>query len=359
MASSDLEPSSSADANKENTDPRPAPAQPVQDPAIHLKGKGVENEGEDANDGSQVALPPQMQEMLDEIVRTLRTFPAHPPHTMQRIAELFLKPQHHYKALASYLHALDRVVHVTSPSNRYPLAAPDSVPNGVVEAVSWGNISTSAGVGSDEALGGALLTPIPWLADQGSREGSREGASSSSAAAQQDRRPEIRTESTTTVEGPNGVGSIETVSISVNGIPSMTSTAGVTMRPVSHHDGSEGSEGSDLAEEEDEEPHVRGPDEIDAKDLGPHAQAVNINQDTVQGLQPQDIDIDAALGRKADSSKEATDTQDNMEGVVETGVKRGPEDELEGLASKKTRSEDGDRPMEDVDSSSAGTNEET
>lgn len=32
---------------------------------------------------------------------------------------------------------------------------------------------------------------------------------------------EVRTESTETIDGPNGVGSIETVSVSVNGIPSM------------------------------------------------------------------------------------------------------------------------------------------
>jgi hypothetical protein len=54
----------------------------------------------------------------------------------------------------------------------------------------------SSALGSDESLGGALLTPIPWLQNRGQSE--------------------LISESTEMVEGPNGAGRIETVSV-VNG----------------------------------------------------------------------------------------------------------------------------------------------
>ena len=60
--------------------------------------------------------------------------------------------------------------------------------------------SAASTLGSDESLGGALLTPIPWLRPE--RE--------------QQARSEFKPESTETVDGPNGAGTIETVSV-VNG----------------------------------------------------------------------------------------------------------------------------------------------
>jgi hypothetical protein len=129
------------------------------------------------------------------------------------------------------------------------------------------NTAAANSLGSDESLGGALLTPIPWLARRANGGGSEDGAASSedgsasspitapttaagaseqeaaqpqpdpaaevpqpqpqtqpqlqiAPAAAEDSSPSIRTESTETIEGPNGIGSIETVSVSVNGIPS-------------------------------------------------------------------------------------------------------------------------------------------
>jgi hypothetical protein len=69
-----------------------------------------------------------------------------------------------------------------------------------------GGGGSAGGLGSDESLGGALLTPIPWLQNAPSLG-----------------QGEVRTESTEIVDGPNGAGSIETVSISMNGISSATS----------------------------------------------------------------------------------------------------------------------------------------
>lgn len=94
--------------------------------------------------------------------------------------------------------------------------------------------------GSDEALGGALLTPIPWLqpnhhgiggpssalSTPGQRSPNSAGSGPQNspgpgAMGSNDLEGEVRTESTETIDGPNGVGSIETVSVSVNGIPSI------------------------------------------------------------------------------------------------------------------------------------------
>ncbi|KAI1171772.1 hypothetical protein F4777DRAFT_564254 [Nemania sp. FL0916] len=224
---------SSSDPNKENhpvtpqrpAPPAPAPAEAPSTPVALPPG----------------TLPPQLAFMLAEITSYLQTtFPKYPPHTIQRISELVLHPKQHYRSLATYLHALDRVVRVTSGLNVYPLPSthveiPGSLANGVLEQPSrpsW------AAPGSDEALGGALLTLIPWIrhdqrpggggaltpaAQLSQTHQAQPTASAQEAAAEME--GEVRTESTETIDGPNGVGSIETVSVSVNGIPSMGARA--------------------------------------------------------------------------------------------------------------------------------------
>ncbi|KAK7962301.1 uncharacterized protein PG986_003126 [Apiospora aurea] len=219
---------SSQDTNKENTPVAPrstAPTLPAAAPAV-------------AEPLSPGTVPPQVTAMLNEITTTLTsTFPTYPPHSIQRLAELVLAPKHHYKSLPTYLHALDRVVHVTSGLNVYPLppAVPDAssislLPNGATDAILP---SPWAAPGSDEALGGALLTPIPWLQHgsqgQGGLSPTSSQTDSSSAAGDRanDSEGELRTESTETIDGPNGMGSIETVTVTVNGVSSMGARVGV------------------------------------------------------------------------------------------------------------------------------------
>lgn len=193
-------------------------------------------------------------------------FPDYPPHTIQRLAELVLKPRPQYRSVVGYLNALDRVVHVTSGANLYPL--PPAIPDlsgmmsngGPTLDKGAPSLSAANNIGSDEALGGALLTPIPWLirranGDGGDDDGSISDAGSSSPLsasgasdpntqheqqqralaqqyshitfAQSSVSPQVRKESTEMIEGPNGMGSIETVSISVNGIPSIGAGGGL------------------------------------------------------------------------------------------------------------------------------------
>ena len=86
-------------------------------------------------------------------------FSSKPPHTIQRLAELILRPNAHYRTLPAYLRAIDRVVCVTSNAGIFPLQmqASSNQPNGVTNG--------HHAADNDEYLGGALLTPIPWLAN--------------------------------------------------------------------------------------------------------------------------------------------------------------------------------------------------
>lgn len=190
------------------------------------------------------------------------------------------------------------------------------------------------GLGSDESLGGALLTPIPWL-----------------------RNEEFHSERIDTILGPNGAGSIETVSVTVNGVPSASSAAHTspsTSTPASptlseQSDASTNSSGSistdaQLREQggitqgellrqeqqagvvptaqprrrtmEEEEPHARGPDEIGMADTGVVAH-------------PGVLDIEGAVGRRSkspqpppvvddkDDEMEGAETEDKTEAVAE------------------------------------------
>jgi hypothetical protein len=312
-------------------------------------------------------LPKQIDDMLVGIKKHLETFPNYAPHTIQRLAELTLAPRAHYKALASYLHAVDRVVRVTSGTNVYPL--PPAIPdmsrmdlNGEegdpASSVAWSNPTTAA-LGSDEALGGALLTPIPWLTRR-SPEGNSD--TSTSAGAQ------IHSESTETIDGPNGMGRIETVSVSINGIASTGHTRGVTQGellrqeqragvvPVSQLNRNQDTPGEEHGremeedEEDDEEeiPHARGPEEIGVGDTG--LQGVTTSHMGEDGVTTQGIDVEAAVGRRhddednehrpapqdSDRAKDDDDTSSTCS-AESTGTKREAEQELEGEPAKKVK----------------------
>jgi len=90
-------------------------------------------------------------------------FDTAPPYTIQRLSELIRYPNAHYKSLSKYLHAIQRVLSVSSPTTAFPLppSVVDSMPNG----------AASFNLGSDESLGGALLSPIPWLTESPLTEG--------------------------------------------------------------------------------------------------------------------------------------------------------------------------------------------
>lgn len=70
------------------------------------------------------------------------------------MAELLQTPTKHYKSVSKFLRAFQRVLSVSSPVTAFPLppSTSDIAPS-----------SATFTLGSDESLGGALLSPIPWL----------------------------------------------------------------------------------------------------------------------------------------------------------------------------------------------------
>lgn len=165
-------------------------------------------------------LPPNLLSLYHTTTRILKNDFAHsPPYTIQRLAELVLHPKRHYRFLPAYLRALDRIVSVSSPVSDFPLPIMSTNVNGGFlsngDPGMLNGITEREGLGSDESLGGALLTPIPWLRGPGNSQ--QTGASSGGSSSQDG---ELHSESTETIEGPNGAGSVETVSVTVNGISS-------------------------------------------------------------------------------------------------------------------------------------------
>ena len=174
------------------------------------------------------------------------------------------------------------------------------------------------------------------------------------------------------IDGPNGPGGVETVSVSVNGVPSTRSesltisadngatslrmeggvTQGELLRqeqragvvPVSQLEGNRGD--SDGLGEEDEVPHARGPEEIGMEDMGPQGSG-SASQRGGSGVGMQGIDIEAAVGRKVE--KELADIE-KQDGERPDAPKREAEEEI-GSAEKKLKMDEtqGDIDIEDAD----------
>ncbi|KAK8245783.1 hypothetical protein IWZ00DRAFT_510969 [Phyllosticta capitalensis] len=351
-------------------------------------------------------LPPEINELYTSIVFNLnRNFPQHPPHTLQRLAELVLSPKAHYRFLPPYLRALDRVVTVSSTTTVFPLpqaivpSSGSTILNGVTPGTanmsppSRGSTST---LGSDDSLGGALLTPIPWLSPSNGSGGS-----------------ELVSESTEMVDGPNGAGRIETVSV-VNGVLGTTTSmpaasapatssstatssdtpssasgsansgatatapdalrdtgpvtqgellrqeqeagivtvpaggaSGTSSRPVTRSSGllqqshqqdqqsEQHTEGEPM--EEAEAPHARGPDVIGMEDMGPQQ----------GGGLARGIDLEAAVGRPAPHPEKSGEDAQEDEGV------KGENKDQSGSQSREEEMKDASDEPENKDSGSS------
>ncbi|TVY56971.1 hypothetical protein LCER1_G001641 [Lachnellula cervina] len=316
----------------------------------------------------------QTQALLTSITTTLQSlFSKHPPHTIQRLAELILAPRKHYRTLPTYLHAVDRVVHVSSGAHIFPLPPVIRNPSPAVSngssaldplSISWGNPATAqSNLGSDESLGGALLTPIPWLNKNGSRSGTHSPLEG-----------EVKTESTEMIDGPNGLGGIETVSVSINGVSSATKESpasgveavlraegGVTQGELLRQEqragvvpatqlGPRGTDSEGMGEE-DEAPHARGPEEIGMEDTGPQAASSGIER-MGPGIS-MGIDVEAAVGRKAEVKNEDGDAKKEDELETPSTPKRDAEEEI-GADEKRvkedvTEEDDDDMVLVDAD----------
>lgn len=233
-------------------------------------------------------LPAVLLQLIQSITQTLRNgFGNRPPHTIQRLAELILYPTKHYKTLPAYLRAMDRVVSVSSTADIFPLSEVPAIVNGVNGdgglGILWTNNETRNGydgdsLGSDESLGGALLTPIPWLRNginsvEDSGEDSTQHDSNSSATSG-DGLGEAISLGTGMGNGDPLVPEREDGAVTQGELMRMEQEAGVVPLTQNREDTSVtrtmvdvGDEGA-YADESDMVPHARGPDVVGSVDMG-------------------------------------------------------------------------------------------
>ncbi|KAE8549176.1 hypothetical protein EYB25_007691 [Talaromyces marneffei] len=161
-------------SNKENAPPSPSATQTTYNGASTSTSEYVTaNEtialNSQPSQPDTNSLPPPLLSLIASIKSTLRAyFASKPPHTVQRLAELILRPTRQYRTLPAYLRAVDRVVSVSSCADIFPLprtgySPDDELANGITNGARSSFMVTDESLGSDESLGGALLTPIPWL----------------------------------------------------------------------------------------------------------------------------------------------------------------------------------------------------
>ncbi|KAJ5567489.1 Protein phosphatase 4 core regulatory subunit R2, partial [Penicillium sp. DV-2018c] len=160
----------SGNSNKENSSSNPMSPPPI--PSSSLSSERVpDSQPQPSGSSADSQLPRPLASLLSAIRSSIESsFKEKPPHTIQRLAELILYPTKHYRTLPAYLRAVDRVVSVTSSADIFPFktpAASDILSNGQmhpgINAGAYVTPDYAHCFGSDESLGGALLTPIPWL----------------------------------------------------------------------------------------------------------------------------------------------------------------------------------------------------
>jgi hypothetical protein len=213
----------------------------------------------------------------------LRTcFSEKPPHTIQRLAELVLFPTKHYKTLPAWLRAVDRVVSVSSTADIFPLPHAQPLPGSVVDStltngvngvgsgtggggILWTNSDSrngyDAGLGSDESLGGALLTPIPWL---------KNGVNNSCSTDMSSPRSDPLSDPIE-IEAHRMAPEREDGAVTQGELIRQEQEAGIvpvsqTIRLGSSHIGSEPEDGE--LDDSEAIPHARGPDIVGATDIG-------------------------------------------------------------------------------------------
>ncbi|KAK3615554.1 hypothetical protein LTR56_025213 [Elasticomyces elasticus] len=233
------EPDDLPDADSNDASPNSQSSTKGNDEPMDIAARRAGTPGIEANHAHKLVQPPESIEaqwgtlspdLLSSFQSSMRTlerdFAHSPPYAIQRLAELVLYPKKYYRYVPAYLCVLDRTVSFTSPYSDFPLSTLTASGNGGFLANgSTTSITEREGLGSDESLGGALLTSIPWLRAT--------GAPLVGGAADESHDGELHSERTETIEGPRCAGSVETVSVTVNGVPSATTLAQTLSAPAS------------------------------------------------------------------------------------------------------------------------------
>ena len=306
----------SQSANKENAPPLQSASDRAEAASSRSIGPRRESDRiKDVHSRQSEQLP-----TLSSVRKTLTTsFAKVPPHTVQRLAELILRPRSHYRFVGPYLRAIDRVISVSSGADTFPLAGERLPEHG-------GNSYRSNGVASswntmldgDDSLGGALLTPISWLQSDNeapdemqsepasspitvngvNSNNSKSPTESSSGPLPLDRgiSPSSSSSPSSSPSNAHMIESdplLEPGAVTQGQLLRQEQESGVlpTPEPTGRHARSAAAARSTSPDEPDDHhpPHPGGPDEIGVEDMGPQ------DPGDARGR----FDVDVALGRRA------------------------------------------------------------
>ncbi|KAF3925215.1 hypothetical protein ABW20_dc0103751 [Dactylellina cionopaga] len=221
-------------------------------------------------------LPPTLLSSLTSITTLLSTSFTHaPPHTIQRFAELLLKPNKHYRSLAKFLRACNRVISVTSGLDKFPLPISHDGTHPVSNTIPIG----SGLVNENEEITGATLTPIPWASAReyvANQNGDAAGSPASGEAA-------------ATLSGDDGAG------ISQGELLRKEQEAGVV--PLSQAGGALENSGNAPGEI-----HVSGPPELGAADLGPQPKGLVFGDKPAEETKGDEMDVDEKVEEKKEEA---------------------------------------------------------
>jgi len=246
-------------------------------------------------------------------------------------------PRKHYRHLPPYLAALDRVVSVSSPLSDFPLPQLSVSTNTNGSYLSNGDTSIvivdREGLASDESLGGALLTPIPWLrkenslADAVSNAQSHENGyraehtedvnaiaqtlngSSEEHTPTDEEKANMTTEEVLRAEGAVTQGELLRQEQEAGVVPVAQATTRRTMMTgtptVSRDPVIPSREGEERPEEH---PHARGPDLIGMEDMGPQEGGLGVSRP---------LNMEAAVGRRSKSPQPPEQEVEKHEAKIE------------------------------------------
>lgn len=236
------------------------------------------------------SLPPELLESFCYIQETLLSqFKDYPPHTLQRLAELVLEPRRQYRYLPPYLNALERVISVSSGTNAFPLPPAEPSTTGA------SNVNGADKSLDDDSLGGALLTPIPWL--QNGARSRRTSSASGQAGPTEDNDVSMTTEESLRDTGPVTQGELLRREQELTDPPAPIASGGNRDTSGSQPARASGSPEFDAEEKpnkaespepETAQPHARGPERVGMEDVGPQEHATGAGQV---------LDMEAAVGR--------------------------------------------------------------
>lgn len=232
---------------------------------------------------------------------------------------MILYPTRHYRTLPAYLRAIDRVVSVSSGADIFPLPHTAPLPgsiigvggvgefsgangmvNGTGAALTWTatesrETAATAALGSDESLGGALLTPISWLR-------STDEAMTTETGEGEDGQSDATSSITTNMNGTGGGNAYGPRrgdrAVTQGELIRQEQEAGIvpTSQTMGRRQGGVAEGEAEANEMEDDKPHARGPDLVGVEDMG---------------LQDGHA---LTLGRKVSDSTDSTDSAEAAEG---------------------------------------------